>query len=167
MNNCVISGNTATMDPILGSLEPYVETKATTTPAMSALIRNVTMDSILTTLWAGFPFITLFGFPFHAITSAPPEEQTISVMKGGKEAKITLNRPAKSESWYHSIGQGMGKTITYTEEKQGYTLTDRGTCIAYNTAKNQLLTWRSCTRVMKDWPTSTALSRSIRKNIRT
>jgi tungstate transport system substrate-binding protein len=32
---------------------------------------------------------------------------------------------------YMSIGQGMGKTLTFAEEKQGYTLTDRGTYVQY------------------------------------
>jgi len=68
-------------------------------------------------------------------SGVPMEEQTISVVKGGKDAKITFNRPASSDKWYNSIGQGMGKTITFAEEKQGYTLTDRGTYIAYKFGK--------------------------------
>lgn len=63
------------------------------------------------------------------------EEQTISIVKGGKDTKITFQRPAKSDGWYTSIGQGMGKTITFAEEKQAYTLTDRGTYIAYKFGK--------------------------------
>jgi len=33
--------------------------------------------------------------------------------------------------WYVSAGQGMGAVLRMTDEKQGYTLTDRGTLIAY------------------------------------
>ena len=33
--------------------------------------------------------------------------------------------------WYLSIGQGMGKTLTFADEKRAYTLTDRGTYIKY------------------------------------
>jgi tungstate transport system substrate-binding protein len=33
--------------------------------------------------------------------------------------------------WYHSVGQGMGKTLVYATEKQAYTLTDRGTYYAF------------------------------------
>lgn len=33
-------------------------------------------------------------------------------------------------SWYQETGQGMGATLTVTTEKQGYTLTDRGTFLA-------------------------------------
>ena len=39
--------------------------------------------------------------------------------------------------WYYSIGQGMGKTLTYAEEKQAYTLTDRGTYLKYKYGREQ------------------------------
>jgi tungstate transport system substrate-binding protein len=42
-------------------------------------------------------------------------------------AKIT---PTKSMAWYNSIGQGMGETLVFTNEKGGYTLSDRGTWLA-------------------------------------
>lgn len=32
--------------------------------------------------------------------------------------------------WYNSIGQGMGDTLTFTSESEGYTLSDRGTYLA-------------------------------------
>lgn len=32
--------------------------------------------------------------------------------------------------WYASLGQGMGETLTYANEQQAYTLTDRGTFLA-------------------------------------
>lgn len=32
--------------------------------------------------------------------------------------------------WYNSIGQGMGDTLTFTSEREGYTLSDRGTYLA-------------------------------------
>lgn len=34
-------------------------------------------------------------------------------------------------SWYREVGQGMGKVLQMTGELDGYTLTDRGTWIAY------------------------------------
>ena len=37
----------------------------------------------------------------------------------------------EKESWYVQAGQGMLATITITAERQGYTLTDRGTFITY------------------------------------
>ncbi len=36
-----------------------------------------------------------------------------------------------SGTWYLETGQGMGATLTLANEKQGYTLVDRGTYIAY------------------------------------
>lgn len=33
--------------------------------------------------------------------------------------------------WYLATGQGMGKTLTIANEKQGYTISDRGTYLAY------------------------------------
>lgn len=70
-----------------------------------------------------------------ASSGVPMEEQSITVVKDGKDAKITFKRPVNSAAWYNSIGQGMGKTITFAEEKQAYTLTDRGTYIAYKYGK--------------------------------
>lgn len=38
--------------------------------------------------------------------------------------------PPPSESWYYSLGQGMGATLNYANETDAYTLTDRGTYLA-------------------------------------
>ncbi len=38
--------------------------------------------------------------------------------------------PTTDLRWYLSIGQGMGETLQFTNEKLGYTLTDRGTWLA-------------------------------------
>lgn len=62
-------------------------------------------------------------------------EQTQTVVKKGKKKDITFRVPADSAAWYRSIGQGMGKTITFAEEKQAYTMTDRGTYIKYKYGK--------------------------------
>ena len=53
----------------------------------------------------------------------------------GKETQVVSKKPADSAAWYYSIGQGMGKTITFADEKNAYTLTDRGTYIAYKYGK--------------------------------
>lgn len=42
-------------------------------------------------------------------------------------AQIT---PSEEMSWYLSIGQGMGETLLFANEKKAYTLTDRGTWLA-------------------------------------
>ncbi len=62
-------------------------------------------------------------------------EQTRTIVKKGKKKTITAKWPADSDSWYLSIGQGMGKDLTYADEKQAYTLSDRGTYIKYRYGK--------------------------------
>lgn len=62
-------------------------------------------------------------------------ENTRTIVKKGKMKKITSKWPAGSEDWYLSIGQGMGKVLTYADEKQAYTLSDRGTYIKYRYGK--------------------------------
>lgn len=62
-------------------------------------------------------------------------EQSQKIVKKGKEKEITYQAPADSVAWYISIGQGMGKTITFAEEKQAYTMSDRGTYIKYKYGK--------------------------------
>lgn len=37
-----------------------------------------------------------------------------------------------SGKWYRAVGQGMGKVLQMAEELRAYTLTDRGTWLAYN-----------------------------------
>jgi tungstate transport system substrate-binding protein len=62
-------------------------------------------------------------------------DETVTIVKKGKEAKVSFVRPAGN--WYMSIGQGMGKTVNFTEQKQGYTLSDRGTFINYKYGRDQ------------------------------
>lgn len=38
---------------------------------------------------------------------------------------------APAGSWYREVGQGMGKTLQIANEMDGYTMTDRGTWLAY------------------------------------
>jgi tungstate transport system substrate-binding protein len=38
--------------------------------------------------------------------------------------------PDAKSGWYFSLGQGMGDTLQFAQEKQAYTLTDRGTFLA-------------------------------------
>ncbi|WP_457577168.1 extracellular solute-binding protein [Desulfomarina sp.] len=62
-------------------------------------------------------------------------ERTRTIIKKGKKKEITFMMPANSAAWYFSIGQGMGKTITFADEKQVYTMADRGTYIKYKYGK--------------------------------
>ena len=57
------------------------------------------------------------------------------IVKKGKTVGVEFKEPAKSAEWYRSIGQGMGKTLTFADEKGGYTMTDRGTYIKYKFGK--------------------------------
>lgn len=62
-------------------------------------------------------------------------QKTQEIIKKGKKKEVSYAQPASSDSWYISIGQGMGKTITYSDEKLAYTLSDRGTYIKYKYGK--------------------------------
>jgi tungstate transport system substrate-binding protein len=63
-------------------------------------------------------------------TGLPLKEED-TIFKGKtKEVTFKAVHP-EGMKMYMSIGQGMGKTLTFTEEKQGYTITDRGTYVQY------------------------------------
>ncbi len=64
-------------------------------------------------------------------TALPLENQTQTIVKKGKKRDVTFMHPAGLGQWYFSIGQGMGKTLNFADEKGGYTLADRGTYIKY------------------------------------
>lgn len=57
------------------------------------------------------------------------------IVKKGEKVAVEFTEPADSADWYRSIGQGMGKTLTYADEKVAYTMTDRGTYIKYKYGK--------------------------------
>ena len=59
------------------------------------------------------------------------------IVKKGKKANITFQSPEGLGEWYFSIGQGMGKTLTFAEEKQAHTMTDRGTYLKYKFGRKQ------------------------------
>ena len=64
-------------------------------------------------------------------TGLPLEKKTATIVKKGKKRQISYTHPQGLGKWYLSIGQGMGKTLTFADEKQAYTLADRGTYIKY------------------------------------
>lgn len=70
-------------------------------------------------------------------TGLPLEKVTTQISKGGKKVSLSFIHPGGLGKWYMSIGQGMGSTLTYAEEKQGYTLTDRGTYLNYKFGRDQ------------------------------
>jgi tungstate transport system substrate-binding protein len=57
--------------------------------------------------------------------------KTSAIVKKGKRVDVHYSQPMNSVKWYLSIGQGMGKAITFAEEKGAYILADRGTYIKY------------------------------------
>ena len=48
----------------------------------------------------------------------------------------SINFLPLSSSWYQEVGQGMGITLLMANEKLAYTLSDRGTWIAFNKKEN-------------------------------
>lgn len=70
-----------------------------------------------------------------AATGLKLVDQKLTIVKKGKKTDITIKRPENSDDWYFSIGQGMGKTMTFADEKQAYTMSDRGTYIKYKYGK--------------------------------
>ncbi len=59
------------------------------------------------------------------------------VISEGEKKIITFQYPDGLGEWYYSIGQGMGKTLTYAEEKQAYSITDRGTYLKYKFGRKE------------------------------
>jgi tungstate transport system substrate-binding protein len=69
----------------------------------------------------------------------PTATRSVEVVSGGKKRTISSIIPKGPEKWYLSIGQGMGKTITFADEKLAYTLADRGTYISYKFGRDAKL----------------------------
>jgi len=64
-------------------------------------------------------------------TGLPMVKETTVISQKGKKREITFLHPEGMGKWYLSIGQGMGKVMTFSDEKRAYTLSDRGTYIKY------------------------------------
>ncbi len=62
-----------------------------------------------------------------------------TIVKKGKNRDVTFVHPDGLGRWYFSIGQGMGKALTFAEEKQAYVLSDRGTYIKYKFGRQPAL----------------------------
>jgi tungstate transport system substrate-binding protein len=59
------------------------------------------------------------------------ENASMKIVKKGKASEVSFVHPQGLGQWYLSIGQGMGKTLTFADEKRAYTMADRGTYIKY------------------------------------
>ena len=64
-------------------------------------------------------------------TGLPLEKNVQPIVKKGKKKEISFISPQGLGQWYLSIGQGMGKALTFADEKQAYIMADRGTYIKY------------------------------------
>ena len=64
-------------------------------------------------------------------TGLPLKKNVQTIVKKGKKKEISFISPQGLGQWYLSIGQGMGKALTFADEKQAYILADRGTYIKY------------------------------------
>jgi tungstate transport system substrate-binding protein len=67
------------------------------------------------------------------------DKQALFVSRGDKSGTHTKElsvwtslsvTPTKEMKWYNAIGQGMGDTLVFANEQNGYTLADRGTWLA-------------------------------------
>jgi tungstate transport system substrate-binding protein len=74
-----------------------------------------------------------------AATGIHQQEVKREIVKKGKKTTVSFRYPGGLGEWYLSIGQGMGKTLIFAEEKQAYTLTDRGTYLNYKYGRKQSL----------------------------
>ena len=63
--------------------------------------------------------------------------ETTEIVKKGKRRTLSFEHPGGLGRWYLSIGQGMGKVLTYADEKQAYTIADRGTYLKYKHGRKQ------------------------------
>jgi tungstate transport system substrate-binding protein len=69
-------------------------------------------------------------------TGLPLKEEDTVFKAKDKEVTFKAVHPEQMKS-FMSIGQGMGKTLVFAEEKQGYTITDRGTYVQYKYGRQE------------------------------
>jgi len=72
-------------------------------------------------------------------TGLPLQTITQTIVKKGKSKEIQFVYPGGLGAWYMSIGQGMGKALTFADEKQAYVMSDRGTYIKYKHGRKEKL----------------------------
>ena len=70
-------------------------------------------------------------------TGVPLTTEAIEMVKKGRKRTFFSQYPEGPGQWYLSIGQGMGKTLAYAEQKQAYTLADRGTYLKYKFGRKE------------------------------
>ena len=70
------------------------------------------------------------------MADVPIVNDKTEIIKNGSPYNIEFIHPKGLGEWYLSIGQGMGKTLTFAAEKQAYTLADRGTFLKYKLGRS-------------------------------
>jgi tungstate transport system substrate-binding protein len=66
-------------------------------------------------------------------TGLPLDRSKTTIVKNGQQKVLGSVRP--KGNWYLSLGQGMGKSLTFADEKETYILADRGTYLKYKHGK--------------------------------
>jgi tungstate transport system substrate-binding protein len=66
-------------------------------------------------------------------TGLPLDFSKTTIIKNGKKKELGALKP--KGDWYLSLGQGMGKSLTFADEKRTYVLADRGTYLKYKYGK--------------------------------
>ncbi len=61
------------------------------------------------------------------LTGVPIKRKSLEMNVMGVKREISFESPDTGGNWYVSIGQGMGRTLLFADEKQAYTLSDRAT----------------------------------------
>lgn len=69
-------------------------------------------------------------------TGLPLKEEDTVFKAKDKDVTFKAVHPEQMKG-FMSIGQGMGKTLVFAEEKQGYTITDRGTYVQYKYGRQE------------------------------
>jgi len=90
---------------------------------------------------AGIKGITNATTAFHKIVETGNQGRAIFISRADRSGtnakeleiwtKINVKPSNKTYSWYLEAGAGMGTVLRMTNEKQAYTLTDRGTWVAF------------------------------------
>ena len=70
-------------------------------------------------------------------TGLPLKTEGVEIVQKGEKRSLSSLHPEGLGQRYLSIGQGMGKTLTYADEKGAYTLTDRGTYLKYKLGRKE------------------------------
>lgn len=71
------------------------------------------------------------------LADVPMVNEKKEIIKKGSTFDIEYSHPEGLGEWYLSIGQGMGKTLIFADEKQAYTLADRGTFLKFKLGRTR------------------------------